>query len=145
MSSKRENKIGTAFGYHEERVSDSEVKFGWIERPVRDLSKPYILSYGSKSKKASEEDVAWSKEAGVNAASLKDYKRYFLALTGEDPDSFIEKWDSELDKLEKHRVSINPKYRDGEGSFLLSLAKLIKEGKRFTQYGRVFKFISDDT
>lgn len=134
-------KIDHAFSYHEERVSDSEIRFGWKEEAVSNVEAPYILSYGSKSKKASSEEVQWSKDAGTNAASLNDYISYFSALTGSNAEDFLSKWGSDVDSLESHRTDVNPNYKVGEGKFLLSLASLIHNGKRFSQYGRVFKLI----
>lgn len=145
MSKAKEPKVGSVFAYHEERVSGSEIKFGWIKTSSEDLSKPYVVSYGSRSKKATDRDIAWSKEAGVNAASLGDYKRYFSSLTGEPPEPFLDKWGAAPNSLEEHRVAVNPNYRKGEGLFLISLAKLISSGKKFSQYGRVFRLISEET
>ena len=144
MSSEKASKrmrVNNCFSYHEEKVSDNEVNFGWVELPEEDLALPAVFSYGSKSKKVSDEDAAWSKEAGSNAASLEDYNKYFKSLTGDDPAVFLEKWIEDIDSLEAIRRSANPKYREGEGSFLVSLSNLLVNGKRFTQYGRVFKLI----
>ena len=55
------------------------------------------------------------------------------------------KWSKDKPKLEALRESSNPNYRDGEGDFLLSLANLLKDGGKFTQYGRIFKLIKDNT
>ena len=134
-------KVKTAFGYHEERISDTEISFGWKNVSLEDLSFPYVVSYGSKSKSISEEDSKWSKEAGANAASLDDYKAYFKSLTGDSPYDFSQKWAGDLPSLEETRMSANPNYRDGEGAFLLSLSKLLSDGTKFSQYGRIFRLI----
>ena len=134
-------KVKRAFSYYEERVSDTEINFGWKDSEVESVKAPFVVSYGSKSKSISDEDLSWSKQAGVNAASLDDYLLYFKALTGDDPDSFYKKWNNDLESLEEIRKSENTKYRDGEGSFLLSLSKLLSSGEKFTQYGRIFKLI----
>jgi hypothetical protein len=138
-------KIKSCFAYHEEKTSDTEVVFGWISMDVDNLKAPFVISYGSKSKFISEEDAEWSKQAGVNAASFDDYYRYFTSLTGDSPDDFLGKWSSDAEKLEDLRRQSSSKYRDGEGAFLLSLAGLLKNGGKFTQYGRIFKLIKDDT
>jgi len=137
-------KIKSCFAYHEERTSDTEVSFGWIPMDKRRLETPFVMSYGSKSKTINEDDAKWSKDAGINAASLSDYLRYFTALTGDSPDDFLAKWSDDLTKLEDLRKSSNPQYRDGEGEFLISLANLLKDGGKFTQYGRIFKLIRDN-
>ena len=138
-------KIKSCFAYHEERTSETEVSFGWIPMDKGRLETPFIMSYGSKSKSISEDDAKWSKDAGINAASLSDYLRYFTALTGDSPDDFLERWKEDKLGLEELRKSSNPNYRDGEGGFLLSLATLLKDGEKFTQYGRIFKLIKDNT
>ena len=138
-------KIKKCFAYHEERRSEEEIEFGWKDHPVEDLSMPFVVSYASKSKNISDEDKEWSKEAGINAASLEDYKRYFTALTGDKPDLYLDTWANKPSELEDVRKALNPKYKDGEGLFLLSLAKLITKGGRFSQYGRVYKLIEQDT
>jgi|TARA_Y100000287_G_scaffold185183_1_gene187785 hypothetical protein len=138
-------KIKKCFAYHEEKKSEEEVEFGWKNHSLESLSLPFVVSYASKSKNISDEDKKWSKEAGVNAASLEDYKRYFTALTGDEPDLYLETWGNKPSELEDVRRALNPKYKDGEGLFLISLAKLITKGGRFSQYGRVYKLIEQDT
>jgi hypothetical protein len=138
-------RVKSCFAYHEERTSDTEVSFGWIPMEKDNLEMPFVISYGSKAKSIKEEDAQWSKDAGINAASLSDYLRYFTSLTGDSPSDFLTKWDNDLPKLEELRKSSNPQYRAGEGEFLLSLASLLKGGDKFTQYGRIFKLIQDNT
>ena len=138
-------KVKFGFTYHEEKVSDTEIMFGWKPLPVDEVSIPCVVTYGSKAKSVSEEELAWSKAAGVNAASLADYRKYFKALTGDSPEDFLSKWEGSIDQLEVIRQSANPQYKEGEGSFLVSLASLLVDGKRFTKYGRIFKLISPDT
>lgn len=134
-------KVKTAFSYYEEKASDTEINFGWKTSDVESIEVPFVVSYGSKSKSISEEDLKWSKQAGVNAASLNDYLLYFKALTGDDPESFYKKWCNDLDALEDIRRSESVRYREGEGMFLISLSKLLYSGEKFTQYGRIFKLI----
>ena len=137
-------KIKTCFAYHEEKISDTETTFGWVPMDNKGLEMPFVVSYGSKAKTVSENDAKWSKEAGVNAASLSDYMRYFTSLTGDTPSDFLGKWKDDLEKLEDLRRSANPQYRDGEGVFLVSLANLLLAGGKFSQYGRIFKLIRDN-
>jgi len=137
-------KIKSCFAYHEERTSDTEVSFGWIPMEKDNLEMPFVVSYGSKAKTVNETDAKWSEDAGVNAASLSDYLRYFTSLTGEPPSDFFAKWSSDIPSLEELRKTANPQYREGEGAFLISLAKLLNEGGKFTQYGRIFKLIQDN-
>ena len=134
-------KVKNCFAYHESKVSDSEIEFGWKELKPEEVELPIVVSYGSKSKSVSKEDAEWSKGAGVNAASYSDYVRYFTALTGDSPADFYDKWNDNLEDLEKIRASANPQYRDGEGKFLVSLSNLLNNGVKFSQYGRLFKLI----
>jgi len=138
-------KIKSCFAYHEERASDKEVTFGWIPMDKDNLEAPFVISYGSKAKTINKNDAKWSKDAGINAASLSDYMRYFTSLTGDTPGDFLDKWSNDTSELEELRKTANPQYRDGEGEFLISLANLLKEGGKFTQYGRIFKLIRDNT
>jgi hypothetical protein len=138
-------RVKTCFAYHEERASDTEITFGWIPMDKASLEAPFVMSYGSKSKSVSEDDAEWSKDAGINAASLEDYLRYFVSLTGDSPSDFVEKWRDDSSSLEEMRKASNPQYREGEGKFLISLANLLVGGGKFTQYGRIFKLIQDDT
>jgi hypothetical protein len=138
-------KIKSCFAYHEERTSDTEVTFGWIPMEKDNLEMPFVVSYGSKAKSVNDNDAKWSKDAGINAASLSDYMRYFTSLTGDSPSDFLGKWNEDSGKLEEFRKTSNDQYRDGEGEFLISLANLLKEGDKFTQYGRIFKLIRDNT
>ncbi len=141
----KKHKVKSCFAYHEEKTSDKETVFGWKPLEKSDLKAPFVVSYGSKAKGISKEDVDWSKEAGVNAASLEDYSKYFKSLTGDFPSEFLSKWSGEVDSLEAVRRSANSSYRDGEGKFLISLAGLIENGTKFTQYGRIFKVVGDAT
>ena len=138
-------KVKSCFAYHEERTSDVEVSFGWIPMEKDNLEMPFVISYGSKAKSVKEQDAQWSKDAGVNAASLSDYLGYFTSLTGDSPADFLAKWSNDLPKLEELRESSNHQYREGEGEVLVSLANLLVGGNKFTQYGRIFKLIQDNT
>ncbi len=138
-------KIGKIYSYKEEQVSDSTVEFGWVKTDDLDISGPVVVSYPSKSKKVSEDDKEWSKKEGKNASSLECYIRYFSALTGLTPNAFLEEWEFDLEGLEEYRRDNNPSYRDEEGLFLINIAKLISESKRFSQFGRIYKVIAQET
>jgi len=66
-------------------------------------------------------------------------------LTGDVPTGFIGKWETKVVELEEHRRKGNENYRDNEGEFLLDMARLLSDGKKFTKFGRVFKIITVDT
>ena len=140
----KKHKIKKIYSYFEEREKNA-VKFGWIPSKSLDLNNPVVITSISKSKKVLDTDKEWSKREGNNVASLKDYNRYFEALTGDAPDSFISKWGTKVAALEDSRREENPNYRDSEGEFLLDMAILLSKGKRFTKFGRVFKIITVNT
>tara|TARA_Y100000310_G_scaffold276024_1_gene292882 strand:+ start:977 stop:1420 length:444 start_codon:yes stop_codon:yes gene_type:complete len=137
-------KIKKVYSYHEEKIDDS-ISFGWRASKEIDLDESIVVSTMSKSKKASENDIEWSRREGNSAATLVDYTRYFEALTGGTPDDFVKAWESRLVELEDARKRDNQRYREGEGEFLLSLAKLLSEGKKFSKFGRVYKIVSTNT
>ena len=134
-------RVKSCFGYHEEKVKPDEIMFGWQSISRDKVELPFVVSYGSKAKDISDEDLSWSNEAGVNAASLSDYRRYFKSLTGDSAEDFYEKWEEKEAVLEELREKSNPSYREGEGAFLIALANLLNSGKKFTKYGRIFKLI----
>ena len=133
----KSNKIDKIYSYKEIR-DGTTIEFGWSESYYVDVSEPLVLSYPSKSKKVSDTDKAWSKTEGKTVASLSDYKSYFMSLTGSTPEDFISKWDR-VDLLEDYWKSKSPRYRDGEGKFLLDLANLISNGSKFISFGRIYK------
>ena len=141
----KKEKINKIYSYREVRKDKYSVEFGWAPSDTINLNKPVVISYPSKGKGISDKDREWSLEEGKNASSLDDYKKYFSALTGEPPDIFIDMWADGILDLESLREKDNPGYRDGEGRFLYSLALLISTGKKFTEFGRIYKIINVNT
>tara|TARA_Y100000310_G_C20374408_1_gene665049 strand:- start:140 stop:583 length:444 start_codon:yes stop_codon:yes gene_type:complete len=137
-------KIKKIYSYHEEK-NDESISFGWRSSKSIDLDRSVVVSTVSKSKKVSENDREWSRQEGNSVASLNDYNRYFEALTGGTPDDFVKAWASRLEELEKARRRDNERYREGEGEFLLNLANLLSNGKKFSKFGRVYKIVGVDT
>jgi hypothetical protein len=134
-------KINKLYSYHEERGEGKSVLFGWILSKSLNSDGPVVISSISKSKKASDIDKERSKAEGNSAAYVSDYNKYFKSLTGETAASFLDKWKEKSDELEELRRRTNPNYRDEEGLFLLSLAKLLTENKKFSKFGRVYKIV----
>jgi len=141
----KKEKIDKIYSYHEVRKDKYSVEFGWVPSNTINLNKPVVISYPSKGKSISEEDKQWSSEEGKNASSLDDYEKYYAALTGESPDVFIDMWANGIPDLESLREKDNPGYRNGEGKFLYNLALLISTGKKFTEFGRIYKIINVNT
>ena len=141
----KKEKIDKIYSYHEVRKDKYLVEFGWVPSDVINLNKPVVVSYPSKGKNISDLDKQWSSSEGKSVSSLDDYERFFAALTGETPDVFIDMWADSILDLESLREKDNPQYRVGEGKFLYGLATLISTGKKFTEFGRIFKIISVNT
>jgi|TARA_R110001583_G_scaffold16234_35_gene66447 hypothetical protein len=137
----KNNKINKVYSYKEMR-DGSTIEFGWVESSGINIDEPIVLSYPSKSKKISDRDKEWSKDEGRTASTLSDYRKYFISITGSTPEDFISKWD-DINLLEKHWKSKSPRYRDGEGKFLISLANLISNGSKFIHYGRIYKRVDN--
>lgn len=136
---KAKYKINKFYKYAEHRVGD-RIEFGWV--PSEDVDTPAVISYGSKSLSITEAEAEWSKNEGVNAASLVDYRRYFAALTGDEAEDFLEKWKDKFADFPSHWASLQSNYTEEQGRFILSLAHLIVEEKKFSMFGRIYKVVS---
>lgn len=131
------------YSYKEIPQKDGKVVFGWTLSEELSLDQDLIVSYSSKSKKVSEEDAAWSRKEGMSASSVADYEKYLFALTGLSSEDFLEKWSDNLGSLEESRRGLNPNYREGEGSLLLSVAALLNnEKEKFSKFGRIYKRVN---
>jgi hypothetical protein len=141
-------KINKVYSYHEEKDAET-VTFGWVTADsghhLVDVANSMVVSSISKSKKTLDSDRDWSAKEGNSAATLEDYKRYFHSLTGEDAADFISSWKGREAELEESRKRLNKRYREEEGAFLISLAELISDGKRFSKFGRVYKIVDVNT
>jgi hypothetical protein len=141
----KKQKIKKLYSYHEEDEGDSTRTFGWVISKTIDLNNPVVISTSSKSKKVIERDRAWAKREGNSAASVSDYNKYFLSLTGESPREFLDSWENKVDSLEAARSQSNERYREGEGMFLVDLANLLENNKKFARFGRIYKIIDPST
>ena len=136
----RPNKI---YSYKEIPSSDGAITYGWVESSNIDFDLPVVISTLSKSKYVSEADAEWSRSEGLTASYLSDYRKYFEASTGDTVESFLEKWESSESSL--NEIIKTDSEREDRGRFMISLAKLIRDGKKFSMYGRVYKVISKNT
>ena len=141
----KRQKIGKIYSYHEIQKDSSNIEYGWVESDDLDVSKPVVLSYSSSSKKVTDEDKDWSKKEGRTAANLECYQKYFSALTSVTPLEFIEMWEHDTDDLEDFARSNNQNYREGEGLFLLNIADLVVNHRKFSQFGRIYKVVNNST
>lgn len=141
----KKHKIKRIYAYHEEKQEKNKIAFGWVPSKPERLEGTIVISSESKAKSVKDSDREWSKSEGNNAASAKDYSRYFKSLTGDTPEDFIERWNDSLPDLEESRKRQSSKYREGEGDFLFSLARLLVDGKKFTKFGRNYKIIDSSS
>ena len=141
----KKHKVAKVYVYEQHQADKGAVMFGWKLTEAIDLNESIVLSSSSKSKKVSEKDKEWAVSEGNSAASLADYKLYFKALTGLDPFEFLNKWSKDTGGLERYRKSNSPFYREGEGAFLIDLALLIKDERKFVRFGRIYKVIDIKT
>lgn len=136
---KKKYKIGKFYKYAEHQIGD-RIEFGWV--PTEDVETPAVISYNSRSQSVTPNEAEWSKNEGVNATSLSDYRQYFSALTGFAAEEFLEKWKDDLDGFPSHWQSLQSNYTEQQGLFVIALAKLIVDEKKFSMFGRVYKVVS---
>lgn len=138
----QKHKIQRIYKYAEDPPKDGAIVFGWVESNELDLSGPVVISYHSKTTKATEEERARSKEEGVNATSLSDYRKYFKSLTGFKPEDFLLRWERASDK--EYQSYWKGQFPDSDKDshlFIKAIAKLIVEQKKFIMFGRGFKIV----
>ena len=135
-----ENKIDKKYSYGEVSGDGTTIEFGWFSSDEIDLGDEVVIAYHSRTKKASDDNVAWSKTEGNSAATLSDYKRYFVRSTGFQPSEFIEIYDFDRESL----CSIwkkNGDYNEGTVDFLYRLSNLLVNKKKFIHMGRGYKVV----
>jgi len=137
----KKNKINNIYSYHQAEVSDGRIEYGWKVSNDLDLRQPIVVTYQSKSKKISDEDLEWSKSEGKNAANLSCYMSYFFAATKMNPDEFIERWSGNESELNNLNSAENT--RGDEASFMIDLARFLRDGGKMIRYGRIFKLVNN--
>lgn len=146
----KRHKVSKMYTYRQYQAEGATI-FGWNLTDSIDLNEPMVLSSSSMSKRVSEVDRDWSELEGNTVASLEDYRLYFEALTGSSPSVFLGKWKDDVSSLEDvlkanseatEGVDLSRiPYRKGEGAFLVSLALLVVDKKRFVRFGRIYKVV----
>ena len=131
--------------YKELPSKNGDTFFGWdlIDSLEPSDLDDLIVSYPSRSKKTAEADVRWSKSEGTSASTVRDYEKYFSALTGLYPEPFLERWSLDVNSLENSRRDASSSYREGEGELLINLAKVLTGKKeKFSKFGRIYKRVN---
>jgi hypothetical protein len=132
-------KIDKYYKYLEVDQGNGITAFGWTDADSIDKNQDYVLSYPSRSKKTSEEDLEWSSKEGCSATALVDYATYVERLTGESPQDFFDEWEEKIDLYDESKEN----WREGSAEFILNLCRLILgEKASFTQFGRVYKRVN---
>tara|TARA_Y100000310_G_C20424637_1_gene688426 strand:+ start:356 stop:799 length:444 start_codon:yes stop_codon:yes gene_type:complete len=133
-------KVKNFYKYSEEK-NGKVIKFGWVRSNYVDLNDKIVLSYPSKSKSFELDDTDWSNKEGVSAVGISDYIKYFKSLTSLSPGEVCEKWPDNEGSFIEH---LSGKYKDLSSKdidYILSLANLLENEKRFIIYGRIFKIV----
>lgn len=138
----KQYKIDKFYKYAERNAGHKVIEYGWVLTDNVDL--PAVISYNSKSQSVTPEQAEWSKAEGVNATSLEDYKKYFYALTGKYAHEFLEEWSDKLDQFSTYWISHFKSGTEEQANFIIAVAKLIAEGKKFSMLGRVYKIIDSE-
>lgn len=137
------DKVENYFKYAEkESQVSSVIHFGWQEASEEDVDfdEPMIYSYHSNSKFATDQERVWSKKAGDNLSSLSDYQKYFVSLTGDEPEDFLKKWGYSDEVLKAYWETKFPTEL-GQHKFVKKLAELLVGGKKFIMYSRGYILI----
>jgi hypothetical protein len=139
----KKNKVRCLYKYAENRRDSVTIEFGWEEADEIELSGPVVLSYYSKHKDATEDELAWAKKAKTSAVTLDDYRKYFKSLTGFEAERFLERWSEvDLEDYVDHWKSSNPMNSgNNQAVFVMNLANLIASHKKFCMYGKGYKVV----
>jgi hypothetical protein len=136
----KENSIDFIYKYSEVRSDKKTVLFGWQVAEEIDTEQPLVISYYSRSKFATDEEVESAKKEKTNVASLEDYRKFFVALTSQEPEVFLARWNKKnLHEFYLHWKSNYPHADEKQPLFIFKLANLICHKKKFVMYGRGFK------
>jgi hypothetical protein len=137
----KKNKINNIYSYHQVELNDNKVEYGWKASEILNLDGPIVVTYQSKSKRISDEDLNWSEAEGKNAANLSCYLNYFYAATKMEPDAFLSEWNGNEGELSSLNTASDK--RGDEGLFMIDLARLLVNGGKMVRYGRIFKIINN--
>ena len=140
------SRANTLYCYSENILDNGSKEYGWTIGTSVPSDSVFVLSSPSRSKKFSQADLERSKRHGSNLTSLSDYRKFFVSFTGYDPESFLDKYSQDLNRLRNDWSTINKEaVREDESDFYLSLADLIVTKKKFSMYGRIFKIYEPKT
>ena len=131
-------KINKYYKYYE-LLKGKDLLFGWKESDEFNVfEEDVIISFEDKK---SSETNSWTSKEGINAAKVSDYEKYFEAVSGFNTQDFIKVWTDEEEYLEEYQKDDNQNYREGQGVFLMKLAKLIFYKETFSMWGRIYKYL----
>lgn len=123
-------KVSKYLKYSEAYSGNKTINFGFEETDKFNLSEQETMI-----------SIDMNKGNEVSAIKKEDCFKYFKAMTGYSPSEFLKIWSDSVDILEEFQREDNPKYKEGEGEYLISLAKLISLNKQFSYQNVRFKII----
>jgi hypothetical protein len=134
----KKHKISKFYRYAEHRDGD-RIEFGW--KATNEVALPAVVSSVSKSKSATDKELEHSNREGVNATSLLDYIEYFNSLVGQSPEQFLVEWSGKHSEFPAHWAGLQSNYDEKQAAFIIKLAMLITEDKKFSMFGRLYKVV----
>lgn len=132
-------KVKSFFSYSE--FSKNNITYcGWIKSDVPSDC-PVIITSPSSSKKFSESERSLAKADGVMAASVEDYKKMFVAISGRDYVQYKDMWDNSPDDWKRIWMKEGRPNDKEQHAFVYNLFRLIEYGEKFSMYGKIYKKI----
>ena len=135
-----ENSIDKTYAYSEISNDTGDVEYGWVEGGTFFEGDTVVVSYHSKTKKATAEEKEWSKQEGTNMVSLSDYSRFFERTTGFDAAEFNSLYTNDKSRLLEIWESKYPN-QPQVFEFMNKISLLLSKNKKFISFGRGFKVV----
>ncbi len=127
-----------------EKASGTDIEYGWVESDDFDFVEDSVIAYHSRTKKASEEELLWSKNEGNSVSTLSDHIMFFTRSVGLHPSDFVDLYESNNNLLRERFVyplGIEDDDFDNVFEFMYKLSKFYLNGKKFIHSGRGYKMV----
>jgi hypothetical protein len=144
-SFKKRHKIANIYRYSEVKGLGGSIEFGWVRADDLDFEKKVVISYPSKSKKFSEDDLSWSKDEGVSAVPYDDYSIYFKSLMSMSHETFSSTLHKNPDLAKELFLERYPSAGLKDYDYVVSISKLLTDGDRVIVHGRIFKVLENNS
>lgn len=138
----KEHAVDKFYKYGENKLG-KKIEFGWVSwtPELKDDISPAILATSAEDNSGTEDEKNHSLAEGNSLTSLLDYRKYFEALTSSTPEELLRIWNNREVDFSKYWISKQSNYTAAHAMFVLNVAHLIVDGKKFTQFGRTFKLV----